>query len=406
MSDLFKTEEFGWNARRLPQERAPNDHRPFQERDRSRIIHCAAFRRLQAKTQVLGIGESDFHRTRLTHTMEVAQIGRGIVLELIAVGAKKMYWQFLPDAAQIEAICFAHDLGHPPFGHSGEIALNYAMQVSGGFEGNGQSLRIVSRMEPHTVVENSNEVFALHLTRRTLLGILKYPAPYSRVNRKVPPGSSHFPTKDWKPPKCYLDSENDIVHDWIFDVLSPSDRERFQALKEEPTDHKPGRTLHKSFDSSILELADDIAYGIHDLEDGISLKLISWNDFEEMGKDILKWAEKCDQKYNKDLRSRLFGLEARSGSRKLTIGSFIRQLIASIQVYEEAGFDSPLLKYRVKLNDGAKQFLDAVQDLIPKCIIRSQEVQTLEFRGRQIIASIFDALVSDPAYLLRESSRK
>jgi dGTPase len=163
-----------WQQRRKqPGRPRCGDFRPDEERDRSRIIHSAAFRRLQAKTQVLGVGESDFHRTRLTHTMEVAQIGRGIVLQLSSDRSRwRNYKEILPTTAQIEAICFAHDLGHPPFGHSGEVGLNFAMRKHGGFEGNGQSLRIVSKLEPHTRGKG------LNLTRRILLGILKYPNPY------------------------------------------------------------------------------------------------------------------------------------------------------------------------------------------------------------------------------------
>lgn len=316
MPDLFHDEEHGWNERRLQQARAANDHRPYWERDRSRIIHSAAFRRLQAKTQVLGIGESDFHRTRLTHTMEVAQIGRGIVLELKAKGTNAPYAAILPDTAQIEAICLAHDLGHPPFGHSGETALNFAMRMNGGFEGNGQSLRIVSKLEPHTIREadNNTENFALNLTRRTLLGILKYPAPYSSVARRIMPPIERFPTLEWNPPKCYLDSEQDTV-EWVLSLFSPADKSLFRRLDREPTDNSSGRTKYKSFDSSLLELADDIAYGIHDLEDAISLKLISWEDFQRIGEESLAWARACDE-HNDDLQGQLFGADARGGSRK------------------------------------------------------------------------------------------
>lgn len=408
MSDPLRDEEFGWNERRLPQRRAANDHRPYWERDRSRVIHSAAFRRLQAKTQVLGVGESDFHRTRLTHTMEVAQIGRGIVLELEAKGADTPYASVLPHTAQIEAICFAHDLGHPPFGHSGEIALNFAMHQEGGFEGNGQSLRIVSRLEPHSLGESTNSItgeFALNLTRRTLLGILKYPAPYSRVTRRVPPTIERFPTLEWKPPKCYMDSEQDIV-DWVLSLLSAEDRELFRSLEKEPTDEKSGRTQYKSFDSSLLELADDIAYGIHDLEDAISLKLISWEEFQSIGEESLEWARDCDE-HNNDLHGQLFGIDARKGTRKLTIGSFIRQLVSSVEVFERREFQSPLLRYCARLAAPARKFLDNVQNqLIQEQVIKSQEVQTLEFRGRQIASELFVAFMSDPERLLGDTSRK
>lgn len=172
-------EKKAWSKRLKSQRKQDGDERPPSERDRSRVIHSAAFRRLQNKTQVFGIGESDFYRTRLTHSMEVAQIGRGIVLQLKKT--KPDYAKILPNHAQIEAICLAHDLGHPPFGHSGEIALNYAMEKHGGFEGNGQSLRIVTKLEKHTAG------YGLNLTRRALLGILKYPCGYARANRTSRP---------------------------------------------------------------------------------------------------------------------------------------------------------------------------------------------------------------------------
>jgi dGTPase len=114
------------------------------EVDKARIIHSAAFRRLQGKTQVLGVGERDFYRTRLTRSIEVAQLGRGLCTELKAA--------FTPDQDLVEAICLAHDIGHPPFGHSGEDLLHAKMKgPSGGFGANPQNLRIVTRLEkPNT----------------------------------------------------------------------------------------------------------------------------------------------------------------------------------------------------------------------------------------------------------------
>lgn len=154
-------------------------------RDRARVIHSAGFRRLQAKTQVLGIGEGDFHRTRLTHSMEAAQIGRGIVraleenwIERRRAARYREWEEWLPSLNSIETIALAHDIGHPPFGHGGEIALNYAMRRNGGFEGNGQTLRLLSKLEAHTYG------FGLDLTRRSLLGILKYPVAYERAVRR------------------------------------------------------------------------------------------------------------------------------------------------------------------------------------------------------------------------------
>jgi len=150
--------------------------------------------------------------------MEVAQIGRGIVYQLLALYAYSSDMGIvdsLPTPALIETIGFGHDLGHPPFGHSGEIALNYMMRNAGGFEGNGQSLRILARLELHT--ETYEGKFGLDLSRRALLGILKYPAPFSKVNRGpfAPPVSkfSQLRANLWKPPKCYLDTERDMVEE-------------------------------------------------------------------------------------------------------------------------------------------------------------------------------------------------
>ena len=112
------------------------------QRDRARIIHSASFRRLQSKTQVLSLGESDFYRTRLTHSLEVAQIGSGICEHLKEIHKNNQeYVKWIPPISLIEAIGLGHDLGHPPFGHGGEVALNYFMKDYGGFEGNGQTLR-------------------------------------------------------------------------------------------------------------------------------------------------------------------------------------------------------------------------------------------------------------------------
>ena len=235
-----------WTARRDPAatERPADVRGPF-ERDKARVIHSAAFRRLQSKTQVLGVGEGDFHRTRLTHSMEVAQIGAGIVRQLegrARAGEVPPEAAELLDAQLMETICLAHDLGHPPFGHGGEIALNYMMRDAGGFEGNGQTLRLLARLEAHT------PGYGLDLSRRTLLGVLKYPAPYSRVAPRRAPASTAEAVNDdallrvraeaWKPPKCFLDDEVPVV-DWLLEGLPAAEREAFGRLQD---GHAPSPT--------------------------------------------------------------------------------------------------------------------------------------------------------------------
>ena len=132
---------------------------PFQV-DRDRIIYSFAFRRLQAKTQVFVSGQYDFYRTRLTHSLEVAQIGRSIC-NYLRVSSDILSDDYFIDADLVEAACLAHDLGHPPFGHSGEATLNEVMKPYGGFEGNAQTLRILT----DTIFSSGNRPDGMKPTR-------------------------------------------------------------------------------------------------------------------------------------------------------------------------------------------------------------------------------------------------
>ena len=175
--------------RHVNDERRPKDVRRQYQRDRARIIHSAAFRRLQGKTQVMGVGEGDFHRTRLTHSIECAQIGAGL-LEVIQTGqVPESLDGWMPDRDLIEAACFAHDLGHPPYGHGGEKALYAEMRECGGFEGNAQTLRIISRLEKYQARGRG-----INPTRRLVLAILKYPIPYGMFDLKITKSSHQSAT--------------------------------------------------------------------------------------------------------------------------------------------------------------------------------------------------------------------
>ncbi len=401
-----------WTARRSPSATdRPFDARDPYERDRARIIHSAAFRRLQSKTQVLGVGEGDFHRTRLTHSMEVAQIGTGIVRqlesrardgEIPAEAAAQL------DTQLMEATCLAHDLGHPPFGHGGEIALNYMMRDAGGFEGNGQTLRLLARLEAHT------PGYGLDLTRRTLLGVLKYPAPYGRVTRRPAgetPGDDallRVRAGDWKPPKCYLDTEAEVVA-WVTGDLPPGDAAGLGRLLREPDADGPGRTAEKGFDTSIMEIADDIAFGVHDLEDAIALDLIGRGALEAEVGGLLagEWAR------GRGLEGVLDRLFPRAGDvdeagawRKQAIGSLVHAFLASVQAEEEAGFRAPLLRYRARLQPEAQALLDVLKGFVSREVIQATTVQTLEYRGQQIVMRLFAALASDPGRLLTAGFRR
>lgn len=265
-----------WLERREVWSQQSEDAREAGDIDYARVIHSASFRRLQGKTQILNLGDSDFYRTRLTHSLEVAQIAAGIVKQIRKDYTDHPVVENLPDRSMMQAIGCTHDLGHPPFGHGGEVALNYCMRDHGGFEGNGQTLRILSRLE------NFSKSSGANLSRRTLLGVLKYPASFSDTNNLTPkldqttttirlidPGAS-------KPPKCFLDSETDVV-DWVLSPLTDNERQVFQSIDENQGKHHKPR--HKSLDCSIMDAADDISYGVHDLEDAIALRLLTREQF-------------------------------------------------------------------------------------------------------------------------------
>jgi len=342
--------------------------------------------------------------------MEVAQIARGIVLKLR--DDEQSLWSdderesILPDLELIESIGFCHDLGHPPFGHSGERALNYVMRDHGGFEGNGHTLRLVANLE------SRKDDYGLDLTRRTLLGILKYPASYCEARNPdqngVQPG---VPAPGLKPPKCYLDTESKVVK-WMLKVFSKQDREHFagqKRWKREPGEEgKHGETRYASLDAEIMEVADDIAYGVHDLEDGIVLDLISRNDVEtgldKADSDSENAFERgmadalFEERSLEDLLDDLFSGDG--SSRKEATGALVNALVSSVSIDEHNQFEHPLLDYHLELKEPARPLLNVLQEIARKQVIFTQQVQTLEHRGRLIIRKLFDALDSEPTSLL------
>jgi len=387
-----------WKVRRAPAGvQRQEDHREEYERDRARVIHSSAFRRLQAKTQILGVLEGDFHRTRLTHSMEVAQIGRGLVLNL-----QKKFPELndlLPRLEQIETTGLAHDLGHPPFGHGGETALNCAMADYGGFEGNGQTLRILTLLESHSP-ENG-----LDLTRRTLLGVLKYPVPYANLCKTSPPDATDKSVnlnfqQTWKPPKCFLDTEQEVFN-WILAPLSNTDQVHFCEYTR-PTTQSHGRSLHKALDTSLMNLADDIAYGVHDFEDGIVLRLLTREHWQEVAQQLdPKWAEKNNLL---QIETMLFTRTDNSGySRRQGVGALVHALISSAELKLNDEFEEPLLGWNVILPEEPQRFLKALKETVSRHVIQLNTVQAATFKGRKIVLSLFDALSAEPEMLLPSS---
>ncbi len=385
------------------------DHRsPFQ-RDRARILHSAAFRRLQSKTQVMGSGKSDFYRTRLTHSLEAAQIGSGISAQLRCKHPELTQQLFPQDDSLIEALCLAHDIGHPPFGHGGEVALHYMMRDHGGFEGNGQTFRILTRLEPFS------EHYGMNLTRRTILGVLKYPQTIDYLHKKnisVPPNSfRQLKASDWHPPKgIYIDDIDTLT--WLFSPLNEQDKLLLQQTSNHNNINKHQKTHFKSLDCSIMELADDIAYGIHDLEDAIVTGVVTRSDFELHVIDkIQQLDDPWLQNYSKTLADNLFSeLHYRQ---KDAIGGLVNYLITHVYLENlnesfynntSVNFSDPLLQFNAQLPTTAQQTLQIFKNFVLDFVIKQPNIQRIEYQGQQIVMEIFEALASDPLRLLPKNT--
>jgi dGTPase len=357
-----------------------DDDRDEYQRDRARIVHSAAFRRLQAKTQVMGVGEGDFHRTRLTHSLEAGQIGEGILARLNERHKDDAIRVWLPSRELVQAACFAHDIGHPPFGHGGEKALHARMVGSGGFEGNGQTLRIVARLE------KSRRGFGINPTRRTVLALLKYPMPYSKFCATE--------RRD-HPPKCYFDAETDIVQ-WAIEPFNAADQARF--MNGDIDDEK--KPKHRTLDCSLMECADDIAYAVHDLEDIVARRLVKETDIEVQIKAAFAGARDGIGPAGLKLENVLDGLftagDDRSYRRKQTIGDLVNLFISTAAIVKDPSFEHPLLNNRVGFPKDVEVLLKSLKKATFRLVIRQAEVQQLERRGKWIIEQLFDAFMAQP----------
>ncbi|MGP8308744.1 anti-phage deoxyguanosine triphosphatase [Vibrio sp. YIC-376] len=373
-----------------------DDHRSPYQRDRARILHSAAFRRLQAKTQVHGNSLEDFHRTRLTHSLEAAQLGTGIVAQL-----KKKQPEFrdlLPSDSLIDSLCLAHDIGHPPYGHGGEIALNYMMREHGGFEGNAQTFRIVTKLEPYT------EHFGMNLSRRTLLGLIKYPALISQTrsaNLPTPAEHQHkLKAHEWYPAKGIYDCDK-ALFDWVLEPLTANDRAMLSQMRDEPvSDLEHSKTRFKSLDCSIMELADDIAYGVHDLEDAIVLGMVTRHQWQEgAASQLADCGDPWFETYIDSIGQMLFS--GKHHERKDAIGGMVNALLTSISIKAvDEAFSSPLLAWNACLAPQTAKALDVLKHFVSQYVIQVPQVQILEYKGQQIIMDIFEALTAAPERLL------
>jgi dGTPase len=326
-------------ARQFEERTKSGEERSPFEKDRSRIIHSAAFRRLQGKTQVFVSGSGDFFRTRLTHSLEVAQIGKALAQRLGA------------DPDLVEACCLAHDLGHPPFGHTGEAVLNECMKDYGGFEGNAQNIRVLTRLSTKSLAYDG-----LNLTRSTLDGTFKY-------KRAFATGSKKF----------FYDEDAPLMV-WATDGGVPGE---------------------KSFDCQIMDWADEIAYSCHDLEDGMKAGMINRARLkanhrlrESLGEEETEWVLEKLAFVEEQLTER-----SRKGARKVLTSQLIHEFVgAAERELRPTALPTSTDRYRYKLEIDPVQHKHAValKNIMFGLIVEDVRIATLENKATRIIRGLFD----------------
>lgn len=320
------------------------------QRDRDRIIHSAAFRRLEYKTQVFVNHEGDFFRTRLTHSLEVSQIARSICRAL----------RLNEDLA--EALALAHDLGHPPFGHAGEDALKEMMQPWGGFDHNAQSLRVVTALE-----QRYAEFDGLNLTWETLEGVVKHNGPMVYPGRKTP-----LP----------------------------------EAIQTYSQRQDLGLDSHASAEAQVASLADDIAYNNHDIDDGLRAGLFGIDDLRAIPL-VGPVFDEVRQRYPGIEDSRLIHESVRR-----LIGLMVHDLIAETRRrIAELAPDSadairrcgaPVAAFSTQMQENDR----ALKAFLMQRMYRHYKLNRMTSKARRLVRDLFVLFVAEPECLPTEWRRR
>ena len=334
---------------RLHVERVSSFRSPFQ-RDRDRIIHSSAFRRLKHKTQVFVEHDGDYYRTRLTHTIEVAQVARTIagVLGL--------------NTDLAEAVALAHDLGHTPFGHTGEDAMGALMAPFGGFDHNAQALRIVTRLERHYA-----DFDGLNLTWETLEGIAKHNGPLRGLNADAKHAG----------PLPYALAEVNAEWDLELDT-------------------------HASAEAQVAAIADDVAYSHHDLHDGLRSGLFSEADLMELPVTGPAFAE-VDATY-----PGLDKMRRRHEALRRVFGRMVEDVIAVAQGRLEAARPASVEEIRhmgttvIRFSKPLYQELKAIRSFLFHRMYRAPSVMVERARVTQVINGLFPLFLGRPELLPAE----
>jgi dGTPase len=334
------------------------DYRNAFQIDRDRIIHAHAFRKLQSKTQVFLSGEYDFYRTRLTHSMEVAQIGRSICHYLRTLGGP-LRDDFYIDGDLVEASCLAHDLGHPPFGHSGERTLQELMAKWGGFEGNAQTLHLLTE----TMYQNESGVHGMSPTRALLDGVLKYKKLFREF--EAPP-TNHF-----------LYDPQEGVREFVF------------GGKKIPAELHAGEKLNafKSIECQIMDWADDAAYSVNDIVDGVKAgfltieRIEAWAAGEGIDAPQQQLLEELFDAIRGDRLENIFSQK---------IGSFIK----GCRLRERENFMSARTnryRYELVVAPAAERTALFFKKMANDVIFESPQLQQMEHKARKVMAELWDS---------------
>ncbi|MEM1441744.1 MAG: dGTP triphosphohydrolase [Verrucomicrobiota bacterium] len=337
-----------------------DEYRSAFQIDRDRIIHTAAFRRLQNKTQVFFSGEYDFYRTRLTHSIEVAQIGRSICNRLNQT-SPLLGPDFFVDADLVEASCLAHDIGHPPFGHTGERTLHRLMQPYGGFEGNAQTLRILT-----SILFGPDR--GMNPSRGFVDGVLKYKTLFG----EVPDQKHHFLYAEQAP---------------VLEFMTGG--EAF------PESLPPGKTRNsfRSIECQMMDWADDTAYSLNDIADGIHAGFINADRAQQWGE-----AQSLSSEEGKVLEELLEAI--RRNRVESAIGKKIGEFIAAASLEKAEGFLSEATarhRFRLAIDPEVEKACSVYKRLSLDLVFRSQQLQQLDRKSDFLLTRLFE--VFDELYI-------
>lgn len=335
---------------------------PF-EIERDRIIFSYPFRRLQSKTQVFQSGEYDFYRTRLTHSIEVAKIGRSIC-QYLKASSELLAEDFYIDPDLTEAVCLAHDLGHPPFGHIGERKLNELMAPHGGFEGNGQTLRILTEL----IYERPGRTKGIAPSRAFLDGVMKYKALHSE---QVDAQGQH-------PENHFIYDEQVEWRDKVFDGEAPPD-----SLKS-----PDALNSFKSIECQVMDWADDTAYSLHDIVDGIHARYITVGSLNE-------WAEGTPLNTEQARLIEKLCEVIRESRYEPYFGSRIGAFVHGCSLVQRDGFLTDRTQrhaFDLVIDPAVQAESTLYKKIALDLIFKSTQLQQIEFKGGHILERLFNSL--------------